>query len=560
MDHQENNFSRLGRLSPYCGSRAHAFGKTVSTRVVDHEVKEGFYEFNSLGYRCEEFNPLAKYKLFVCGCSYTFGTGVDYEATWPFRLKIKLAELLNTSIEEINLQNFSQVGASNNYISRTLLTQCRMAKPDFVVISLTHANRVEYIAPNIIENIGPWSISEEHVQKFGVDTPGFYYYGIYDDYVGNKSTILDLLLLQYSLQRQNIPYVVTWVEMGVLNEPKITDYPSLNDLADLVDRSRLCLTSIIDPSIWIDTADGHPGPLSNLRFADKVMETIVNNKMHPPQSSIPSYNRLGNTSVASFAMNSDISSSANRLDKLLRVLILGDRHQIKGISKVALDELIHEHFKPINETAPVKIQCVDYSEFNISQERVVRSLLMMDRSQQPEFVLLLLPSGELIEVFTKDGPIDIYRWMENYGPPGLAELARCSYRFETQELTMLNSLKRILLAQEFLVGTKIPYLICVADDLDLSNKSGFSHPVVAAIRDLIDERYVVLNEAMRLRLESSQCTTIRDGHLARNSLSDSDSQKETEENANNRRKSLLSRVKEKIKKLRKKDPNIYPHW
>ena len=36
------------------------------------------------GFRGEEFDPASPVKLFVCGCSYTFGTGLDLEESWSF--------------------------------------------------------------------------------------------------------------------------------------------------------------------------------------------------------------------------------------------------------------------------------------------------------------------------------------------------------------------------------------------------------------------------------------------------------------------------------------------
>src|SRR5215831_16546203 len=102
------------------------------------------YHFNSLGYRGEAFDPAARLKIFVAGCSYSFGLGVPQEQTWPVLLKQQLADKLGVPLEQANLQNFSQIGASNGYIARTIVRQCDRVRPDLAVIAFTHRQRAEY--------------------------------------------------------------------------------------------------------------------------------------------------------------------------------------------------------------------------------------------------------------------------------------------------------------------------------------------------------------------------------------------------------------------------------
>jgi hypothetical protein len=61
-------------------------GHTLSEYGVDksHTI---IYRFNSAGFRGEELEPNAEIKIFVCGCSYTFATGVNVEQSWPFLFK-----------------------------------------------------------------------------------------------------------------------------------------------------------------------------------------------------------------------------------------------------------------------------------------------------------------------------------------------------------------------------------------------------------------------------------------------------------------------------------------
>ena len=112
------------------------------------------YHFNSLGFRGEEFDPAARLKIFVSGCSYTFGLGVQHDQIWPALLKKRLADRLDMPLDHVNLQNFSQVGASNGYIARTIIRQCDRVRPDLAVIAFTHCERTEYLAPGVTQESG----------------------------------------------------------------------------------------------------------------------------------------------------------------------------------------------------------------------------------------------------------------------------------------------------------------------------------------------------------------------------------------------------------------------
>ncbi len=46
------------------------------------------YKYNSIGYRSEEFGS---HNIMTLGCSYTFGTGLNIEQTWPYMLSNKMS-------------------------------------------------------------------------------------------------------------------------------------------------------------------------------------------------------------------------------------------------------------------------------------------------------------------------------------------------------------------------------------------------------------------------------------------------------------------------------------
>src|SRR4051794_37114476 len=109
----------------YIGAENHPRGTAAAFDRVTGHIRiprsdrhgletERVYNFSSLGFRGSEYEPAAALRLFVCGCSYTFGMGVGIERTWPVVFTRLAAAELGVPVEKCNVQNFSQIGASNN--------------------------------------------------------------------------------------------------------------------------------------------------------------------------------------------------------------------------------------------------------------------------------------------------------------------------------------------------------------------------------------------------------------------------------------------------------------
>ena len=79
----------------------------IDATGADPKPTDCLYHFNSLGYRSEEFDPTARLKIFVSGCSYTFGLGMEPDQAWPGLLKKMVADKLGVPLDRANLQNFS---------------------------------------------------------------------------------------------------------------------------------------------------------------------------------------------------------------------------------------------------------------------------------------------------------------------------------------------------------------------------------------------------------------------------------------------------------------------
>ena len=136
-------------LLPYCGDRGSEHwagdGRPHSRQIYASDTSgTKTYRFNSSGFRVEDLDAGTAVRLFVCGASYAFGTGLNREATWGDRMKTKLAGKLSLDASRVNLLNFSQSLASANYITRTLLAQCDVVRPDLVVAVFSDMKRGEY--------------------------------------------------------------------------------------------------------------------------------------------------------------------------------------------------------------------------------------------------------------------------------------------------------------------------------------------------------------------------------------------------------------------------------
>jgi hypothetical protein len=247
------------------------------------------YSLNSLGFRGEEYDPSASTRIFFCGCSYTFGVGLNLEETAPYKFKMEYCAQLGQSADEVNLLNFAMPGASNDYIVRTLISQCSRVKPDVVVAIFSHIDRVEHIDE---ENLGkrtwtvaPWWVREAYPEMGGANTEsaesyvetmrqasiGYFYY--YTQSNGLWNFLQNALLLQSFCELNNIPYVFHWAELGRLSG--LDTHFALSDMAQLLKKNHFL--DVDDPQVTYPdrAADGmHPGPESNTQVAHALFNTF----------------------------------------------------------------------------------------------------------------------------------------------------------------------------------------------------------------------------------------------------------------------------------------------
>lgn len=290
----------LPTIEPFIGYNSWEYdpvtGRPKTLTVCDMDFSgTKTYAFNRQGFRGEEFDPLAQRHIFFSGCSYTFGTGLNYEETAAHLFKLHYCDRTSLDPSAVNLLNFAMPGASNDYIVRTMITQCRRVKPDMAVVSFSHAERAEYIDE---ENLGervwtvaPWWIGEEpypHLKPPGKDANervgiirnasiGYFYYAT----PGNAMArfLRNALLMQYYFEANAIPFVFHWADNNQFGY--IDRHFALAPMAALLLRDHF--VDYTHPTdYWMDVAadKAHPGPQSNINLGRALIDTY--DKLYSP--------------------------------------------------------------------------------------------------------------------------------------------------------------------------------------------------------------------------------------------------------------------------------------
>jgi hypothetical protein len=183
------------------------------------------YKCNSYGYRTPEFdfnstNP----SIFCLGCSFTYGTGVALEHTWPY--------LVQQAFPNYTVHNFGSAGASGDTILRTLTNIGNMLNPKIVLIFWPEIFRFELYNENFV-----WyaSAADQHLCASGI--------------------VIDSHWI--SLRRKNKAM------LGLLADKydyKVIEYATRNIPVDISNRGR----------------DNHPGPVAHANIANLYISRIKN--------------------------------------------------------------------------------------------------------------------------------------------------------------------------------------------------------------------------------------------------------------------------------------------
>jgi hypothetical protein len=118
-----------------------------------HSKKSVVYKHNEFGFRSPSFNDDIKdNNIVVIGCSYTYGTGLNIEDTWGYKLGQKIG------LPTINL---GLGGQSAYYCYKLLKVWIPILKPKYVFCLIPHAFRLGVIAE--IYNNGIYHLEPIHM-------------------------------------------------------------------------------------------------------------------------------------------------------------------------------------------------------------------------------------------------------------------------------------------------------------------------------------------------------------------------------------------------------------
>lgn len=129
----------------------------ISDWVSSDLTRTRTYRITSIGGRGEEYDPSALRRLYVFGCSMTFGVGLREEEVWCHHFANRYATHLGLARRDLNLMNFSSSGASNQEIARNVMLQCAAKKPDYAIAQFTFPDRWEHGFGEEIAYIGNWT-------------------------------------------------------------------------------------------------------------------------------------------------------------------------------------------------------------------------------------------------------------------------------------------------------------------------------------------------------------------------------------------------------------------
>tara|TARA_B100000959_G_C14992263_1_gene628514 strand:+ start:59 stop:751 length:693 start_codon:yes stop_codon:yes gene_type:complete len=210
-------------------------------------------------------------KLITLGCSNTFGVGL--QDCWPdtsFPSKLGWAKLLANGLN-LPLTNLSRPGASNLGILNDIIS-ANITTNDLVFVMWTHMDRSRIVSSTVIEDAGPWVVTEnrrrkEYKKKYGkeffnqVKNYFKYYYTETDSY---NNFLMSMHHAQCYLNDKKLNYLFTATGPWLSRVPeflKKTEYFKQLNIENILTEKYL---GRISHNLQDRAQDNnHPGQLSN---------------------------------------------------------------------------------------------------------------------------------------------------------------------------------------------------------------------------------------------------------------------------------------------------------
>ena len=115
--------------------------KLLNFKKPNYTQNEITYEFNSLGYRCDEFSNASEFPITFMGCSFTEGIGLPFDEVWAYHLHKKIIELTNKTFP---FWSIAKNSTSIDYTARCFYENSMKLKPKYAFYLMSGISRREY--------------------------------------------------------------------------------------------------------------------------------------------------------------------------------------------------------------------------------------------------------------------------------------------------------------------------------------------------------------------------------------------------------------------------------
>jgi len=219
------------------------------------------YDFNSCGYRGEDFDPDARFRLVIVGESTCFGNGVAIEHIFATHLKRHVAAALHLPLHTVNVINLSVGGSSSDYCARTILRQIPRFAVDLVVCGLPSEDRFEYCARGVFANYIVNGIEVSKLSRAPEALLGYCDY--YNPEVGRINRLKNVLVIQGALRALGVSGVIAiqGLETAGRAEGHLAPFHAALDPAGLL------VHSFFEIKADLAADDRHAGPRTHAAFA-----------------------------------------------------------------------------------------------------------------------------------------------------------------------------------------------------------------------------------------------------------------------------------------------------
>ncbi|MCA8948345.1 MAG: SGNH/GDSL hydrolase family protein [Planctomycetes bacterium] len=461
-------FASSAGLRPYGGddlNRVERLGTAYELdRLWADQSGTQRYAINTLGYRGPEFDPAASRRVFVFGESHAFGQGLPDESTWPRRFAARWAEAAGGDPVAVSVMNFAEPGASNGYITRLLLAQSAAVRPDLVLLHFAESARFEGMVSGRPVRFGTW-FQSDCIRRQVENAPanlralaeewrnrglGFLRYR---NLLHNAiDTLRNVLLAQFYCRAAGIDAIATCDRWEAVQDAAEQNPDTAGRLLELVDPTFLVDRRIEQMTEAVEAAaDGiHLGIACHEAFATVMLDAYRA--------------RTRSTSPAA------VAAGRPRSGRPLRIFAFGGGDTLGAglpperawVRQVA-DRIAADHGLPVDA-----VQVQNFAERGASNQQIARAVLATCAAERPDAVLVGFTDHRRYEGFVRDNAFAIGPWLLEPGGGvrgWLSRLlnldervrqARQFYEFAPEGLGVLESLRSILLVQNFCAALGLP--------------------------------------------------------------------------------------------------------